>query len=412
MKFTKDTIWLIGAQVVVMGSALFINLLIGYEYGTASLGIFNQAFSFYIIFSTLFSLGLNNSLIKKIAEKTRNLQQENRLFTVNISTTFIFSLLFSLLLKVITVQFPQLFSSAELVDALHIQIFALPLFSINRTFGAYYSGNRRQMDFALQRIFRWFGIATSMYIGASQGLELTFLMYSFVFIEGLIFIFNGIKNRRHFDFHFNLELVRENLSFGMGSYISEITSVFNSSIDIILVAYFLTQEDAGKYSFIVFFIRTLYVFPGIIMQNISPIVSRYWATNMITKLNDKLKKLRVINIIVLSVQLLMLLGLYKFVIMNVKQGFENTYTGFLIACVGTFMFAQISWGGSILIMTNKLRLNFYRTLSVLAINVLLLSVLTYNLGFNGSVIAISANGLVSFLLLKSFVYRQTGIRLI
>jgi O-antigen/teichoic acid export membrane protein len=207
-------------------------------------------------------------------------------------------------------------------------------------------------------------------------------------------------------------LIRESISFGIGSFISEITSTFNSSIDIILVAYFLSDQEAGQYSFIAFFVRTLYVFPGILMQNISPIISYHWTKKAITELNIKLHKLRSINMIVLSLQFLMLLVFYKIVILRIKEGFETTYAAFIIAMMGTFLFAQISWGGSILVMTEKLKANFYRTFIVLILNVIVCTLFSYAFGFIGSVTAISANALLSFLLLKTFVYRKTGVKLI
>ena len=198
----------------------------------------------------------------------------------------------------------------------------------------------------------------------------------------------------------------------MGSYISEITSTFNSSIDIILVAYFLTEQEAGQYSFIAFFVRTLYVFPGILSQNISPIISNHWMRKTIDKLNIKLAKVRSINLIVLTVQLIALLVFYKLVILYLKEGFETTYMAFLIAIAGTFLFAQISWGGSILIMTERLKANFQRTLIVLLLNITVCSIFTSTMGFMGSVTAISVNAILSFLLLKTFVYKKTGVRLI
>jgi len=198
----------------------------------------------------------------------------------------------------------------------------------------------------------------------------------------------------------------------MGSYVSEITSTFNSSIDIILVAYFLTEQEAGQYSFIAFFVKTLYVFPGILMQNISPIISNHWIKQTISELNSKLKNIRQINLLVLSLQFIVLLVFYKIVITSFKDGFEDTFRSFVIAMIGTFLFAQISWGGSILIMTHKLKANFYRTLIVLILNITVCTLFTYILGLTGGMIAISLNALLSFLLLKNFVYRKTGVRLI
>ncbi|NRA11559.1 MAG: oligosaccharide flippase family protein [Crocinitomicaceae bacterium] len=67
-KFSQDTIWLAIAQVAVISSGLFINIFLGNQIGIENLGLFHQSLAFYLILSTLFALGLNNSLIKKVSE--------------------------------------------------------------------------------------------------------------------------------------------------------------------------------------------------------------------------------------------------------------------------------------------------------------------------------------------------------
>lgn len=411
-KFGKDTLWLLSGQAIAMGSALFLNLFIGFKYGTASLGVFNQSLAYYLIFSTFFALGLNNTIIKKISEKSRSKEEENKLFTVNLTTTLIVSCSLCSILILVIHFYPSLLSSEELTKTLPAMLLALPMFSVNKNFGAYYSGSRRQRSVAFQRIYRWGGLAILFYSGSTYHLSIEETMYSFLFIEGTLALLNIALNINNFNFNISSKLISESIRFGMGSYISEITSTFNSSIDIILVAYFLSDQEAGQYSFIAFFVRTLYVFPGILMQNISPIVSHHWVKKTVRELNFKLHKVRSINMIVLCLQFILLLILYKLIILKIKGGFETTYISFLMALMGTYVFAHISWGGSVLVMTEKLKSNFHRTLIILISNLIICSLFTYTLGFNGSVIAISANALLSFFLLRTFVYRKTGVRLI
>ena len=411
-KFGIDTLWLLLGQSSAMGAGLFLNLFIGYKYGTASLGIFNQSLAYYLILSTLFALGLNNTLIKKVSEKSRNNADENKLFTTNILVTLLVSASLSSLVIIVIRFSPNLLASVQLQNTLPVMLMALPFFSINKNFGAYYNGNRKQKSVAFQRIYRWAGPALLFFAGSLYQYSIDELMLSFLIVEGTLTLINITQNIKHFNFSISTKLIRESITFGMGSYISEITSTFNSSIDIILVAYFLTEQEAGQYSFIAFFVRTLYVFPGILSQNISPIISNHWMRKTIDKLNIKLAKVRSINLIVLTVQLIALLVFYKLVILYLKEGFETTYMAFLIAIAGTFLFAQISWGGSILIMTERLKANFQRTLIVLLLNITVCSIFTSTMGFMGSVTAISVNAILSFLLLKTFVYKKTGVRLI
>lgn len=411
-KFGKDTLWLILGQTIAMGSALFLNLFIGFKYGTALLGVFNQSLAYYVILSILFAMGLNNTLIKKLSEKSKNGNEEDKIFTANIITTLSISSSLSLFVMLIIYFYPNLLASDNLVKTLPIMLLALPLFCINKNFGAYYSGNRKQRNVAFQKIYRWGGLAIMFYIGGAYEYSINDLMASFICVEGTLAFLNIILNVKHFNFRISSKMIKDSIQFGMGSYVSEITSTFNSSIDIILVAYFLSDQEAGQYSFIAFIVRTLYIFPGILMQNISPIISHHWVKKTISELNSKLKNIRQINLIVLTFQFLALLVFYNLVILEIKDGFENTFGSFVIAMLGTFLFAQISWGGSILIMTDKLKANFYRTLIVLILNIIICSLFTYTFGFMGGMLAISINAFLSFFLLKNFVRRKTGVRLL
>ncbi len=410
-KFGKDTIWLIFGQFVAMGAGFTLNVYIGYRFDMNSLGLFNQSLAIYLILAILFSLGLNNTLLKKISEKKQDINHEGRLFTNNLLITIVASTSLSAIFMFTILKFPNLLPSDELASTLPSMFLALPLFCVNKNFAALYSGKRDQKKYALQRVFRWSILVVVFLAGDLANSPIQPLMFAFLFIEAILVVINSILCRKYFNFNISIHIIQSSLYFGLGSYISEITSTVNRYADVVIVAYFLTGEEAGQYSFVAYFVRTLYIFPGVVMQNISPIVSHHWQRKTIADLNQKLRKVRSVNIIVLTLQLGALILLFR-ILIEMQEGFESSFGGFLIALVGTFLFAQIYWGGSVLIMTERLRANFYRTVLILVANVTICVLGSYTMGFIGSSIALSMSALISFLLLRSFVQRKTGIQLI
>lgn len=153
------------------------------------------------------------------------------------------------------------------------------------------------------------------------------------------------------------------------------------------------------------------MFPGILMQNVNPIISRLWAENELAKLNEKIRKLKRVNFVVISFQLLFLLIGYKLVILFIKEEFVNTYWYFLLALIGVFVYASISWSGAILVMTGKLKENTYRTTAIILLSATSTILLTYFFGLTGSVVAVSLNGLIAYLMLVSFIHRVLGIKI-
>lgn len=409
-KFSKDTIWLMLAQGLTVFSGFFITIHIGVSYGIRELGYFHQSLAFYMILMTLFGFGLNNTLIKKTAAKFSSLSDEANFVGTTICLTFLINVSLTGLSLLILQLKPGLLSSMELVQLMHINLLALPFFGVNKNFVAYYSGQRDQRKVALIRCVRWGLLAGTVLICSLFHFSLELLMYSFLITESLILLFNLLSNRHIFKFRPSFQLAKEAVGFGLGSYISEITSIVNASADVVIIGYLLSAKDAGNYSFIIYFVKTIYIFPGILMQNVSPIISNHWANKSIGELNKKLSKLRNVNMIILTVQLIGVTLL--FIVLNLwYRNNTSVILPFCISIIGSYFFALISWGGSILIMTGKLRANFYRTLLVLMFSITSIFLFTSLFGFIGSAIAISFNGIISFFLLRTFIHQNTGIKL-
>lgn len=411
-KFTRDTIWLTLAQFVVICSGFFINLFIGREYGFSEIGYFHQSLAFYMILTILFALGINNSVLKNLAERPKLDAKGKNLFTSAIFLTGILSVGFTAITLLLIRTFPFLLSSPELLGFLKIHLLALPFFCLNKNFAAFYSSRRNQKKLSFIRAVRWAALSALLFLFIQLDFPLQEAIWSFLIVEAGILSYNIFSNQNAFDFRFSKANVLHILRFGLGSYVSEITSVVNTSMDVIIVGYLLSKEDAGCYGFVIYFIKTLYIFPGILMQNLSPIVASHWSQKTIDQLNLQLGKLRKINFSILLLQSVFLMVFFYASTRFLNNGYADTLYPFSIALAGSFIFASISWGGSILIMTGKLKANFYRTSTVLLLNLSTFALLTYYAGFLGSTIAIAINGLFSFLLLRTFIHRQTGIKLI
>lgn len=411
-KFSKDTIWLLTAQVVLMLSGLTINLTIGQYSGTESLGIFNQGLAFYTILSTVFAFGLNNSLVKKIAEGTRDEASERQLLTSNIVTTFTLSLILTVVAIAVALTFPGAFSSSEFASVVYIPFFALPFFNANKNFMSYYAGKREQRTVAIERVIRWAGIAVYILIGALMSWELWVLMLVFVVVEGFLFVVNTVNLANHFDFRFTMSQVAENLLFGIKSYVAEIISVFSSSLDLILVGYFLSGAETGVYSFMIFFVRTVNIFPGIILQNFSPVISNLWENQQLELIRDRIRQIKRINLKVITLQVIFLLVFYKLVILYFKQDFADSYVFFLIALTGVFVNATIGWSGSMLVMTGKLKENIVRTVMIIVVSICSTVILSYYFGLLGACIAVCINGLLSFFMTGGVIYKVLGVKVI
>lgn len=411
-KFKTDTIWLLMGQVALMLGGFGINLIVGIKQGSSSLGVFNQSVAYYSILATIIALGLNNTMVKKISEVTSDRVLESHILTSTLVITATVSVTLSLVFAGVSVYCPFLFSSSELAGSAIITFYALPLFNLNKNFMAYYAGKREQRKNATNKIIRWSLLFIYIVLASYFTTNVRPLLYSFFVVELIIFIVNVSTNWKEFNFNFNFDFARRNFLFGIKTFVAEIISVFYEYIDLILIGYFLSNSEVGIYSFLILFVKTLYIFPGIIQQNINPIISKLWKGQQIEELAERLGKVRRVNFIVVSAQVIIVLIFYKLVILFVKQEFRDSYFYFLLALPGVFLFSLIAWGGAILVMTNKIAENNYRTIVTIVLSVSSTLIMTYYFRLTGACLAVSINAMVSFFVTRGFVNRILHIKMI
>lgn len=409
-KFTTDTLWLISSQGILIISGFLVNLIIGYQFGAATLGVFNQVLGYYLILSTFFSLGINNTLIQKIS--TGDPKIHPVIFSSNFAITSLSTVFFSCAVLMISNFFPSVFSSPELAYGIFIATISLPFFNWNKNFMAYATGIRDQKLFANIRSFRWVVIITWITMVILLSKDQKWLYFSFLFSELLIFFFSLLRFSNLFTIEFKFSDLKNHLTFGLKSFTAEVFSILNDKLDLIIIGYFLANSEVGVYSFFIFFSKSLYIFPGILQQNINPIIGKHWISNSMEALGATFKNIRNINSTAILIQAIMILIFYKVLTDFYKPEFADSLKYLALSMVGIIPFALISWGGSILVMTGKLKANIIRTLILLIFTVLTTFIFTFLFGFIGSVWAIVVNGVFAFLLLFGFVKKETGIRLV
>ena len=267
-KFSLDTLWLVFSQGILYGSGLLINLFIGYKYGATTLGEFNQVLGFYLILTTLISLGINNAIIQKISSQEP--VNHKHIFSAGLFPTVLSGVFFTATILFLTSSYPGLLSSENIAKGLFATALSFPFFNVNKNFMAYCTGVRNQKLFANTRAFRWIVILCFILAIGFVDFEVSWIYFSFLAAELALSVFFFIKFSFLIGFNIDIQQVYQNLSFGIKSFVAEIFSIMNDKFDVVLLGYFLGSAEVGIYSFVTFFAKSLYIFPGILQQNINP----------------------------------------------------------------------------------------------------------------------------------------------
>jgi O-antigen/teichoic acid export membrane protein len=408
-KFGKDTIWILCSQIALVAASFGINLLIGAKMSAADLGIYSLSLSYYVVFSVIFCFGLNITTVQKVSANSNDLLTERKIFTSNIVITLILSTLLTMVLIGLLMNVPGLLGKDDQFNSYLITcVLALPFFNLNKIYMAFYSGKRDQKRFSLLRLLRWVFIFVAILALVFSDFEIGAILYVFLFTEVSLLVLNLIW-KHDFCFLFDKHIVKENLSFGIKSYAASIVSELNDKLDIIIIALFVTNSELGVYSFVIFFAKSLYIFPGILQQNISPIIATLWIKQDLSKIRANIASVRKVNFVLIALQAVAVIVLYNLIVTFVKKEFLDTATYLYISIIGVFTFASVYWAGSILTMTQKLNANILRTVLVFILSIIITYSLCSTYGLMGAVLSVSINGFISFLLLKYFIKRTLNI---
>lgn len=409
-KFAVDTIWLLISQAVVIISGILIVFLITKHFGLADLGYYNQLLSFYNILSIVFALGLNNAIVKNVAENTLDNDNIRLKFSNSLFITAMQSLSLSLLMYGITSVFPNILSSQALKDLFWLMLLALPFYNINKNIDALCTGKRNQKKFSLNKIIRWITMTVIVWVGCLYN-DIRLVIASLAISEAFLLLINLKFIAEYITIELNKTVMIKNFKFGLHTYIAEMISVVISNIDIIILGYILSKYDLGLYSLIITIARTMLIFPNILAQNINPITSKLWFENKKDELFDKFKKISKINFAVCTLIFLALLAAYWFVITYFKPEYYDSFYLFLLTLIGIFISSTISWAGGTFVMIGKNKLNNIRTFVISIISLVIMYLVSLNFGLFGACLAVVLNAIIQFIIFVGLLLKLKANKL-
>src|SRR5947207_3584380 len=237
-KFTTAVLWNLGSLALLGASGVLINTIIARYQSPASLGVFNQAFAFYIVLSQLAVGGMQFSIVKYLSHT-----DDRDLMATVISSALVAITVTSVLVAVVAFLLAHsigvLFESEGVNVGIQIICPALVLFSINKAFMNVLNGTRHMRAYAIFQGLRYLLIIVSI-IGlilagfAGPHLAWCFLVSELILAIGLIgFVHTSIVGLglRHATRSWRFC----HLSFAMRGCFGGMLSYLDTSVDIILL---------------------------------------------------------------------------------------------------------------------------------------------------------------------------------
>ena len=292
-KFSTDVLWNLGSLALLGASGVLINTIIARYQSPASLGVFNQAFAFYIVLSQLAVGGMQFSIVKYLSHT-----DDRDLMATVISSALVAITVTSVLVAVVAFLLAHsigvLFESEGVNIGIQIICPALVLFSINKAFMNVLNGTRHMRAYAIFQGLRYLLIIVSI-VGlilagfAGPHLAWCFLVSELILAIGLIgFVHTSIVGLGLQ--HVARSWIFRHLSFGMRGFFGGMLSDLNTRVDIILLGYFVNDASVGIYSFAAVFAEGFGQISYVVKQNLDPIIGHFTAAQSIDQLRSLMRK--------------------------------------------------------------------------------------------------------------------------
>jgi O-antigen/teichoic acid export membrane protein len=413
--FEKGMVWSFGSFVVLAVCGLLLNIFVGLFFGTGVLGVFNQAYTFYILFGQLAAWGIHHSLLKYLSEHRDNQKMSRDIIFSGMFLSLLFSFCASFLLFVLRFPLSQLLQSPEVFDALLFVAPAVFFFALNKTLLSVLNAYERMRDLAIAQSFRYVVLVACIVVFALFDVSVVYITASFLIAEVLLFVvlFTWFACSSFVSARLSFVWVKKHFLFGTKVMPSGSIAELNTRVDILILGIFSSDVVVGVYSLAATFAEGIGQLAIVLRANVNPRLTRLFVKKKFTELHAFVYRYKMIFYGVMFVVLLMSALLYPVFLHMVFPGgdFDASYVLFLVLMGGIFLASGYLPFTMIFSQLGKPLVQTGYMLFVLLVNVVLNIVLIPSFDAFGAALATSISFIFSVFLLSFFSRKYLQVQI-
>lgn len=285
-------IWNYISLFIMAISGLVFDLLIMCYYDIEILGIFNRAYSWYIVLSQIGVWGIHMSVLKYIPEYEDDIGECNRILisaiVLGVGVSIVSVIAIESVLNVYG-------SGDEFTISMKFILPAIIFFTINKILLNYINGKKMMKSYAVFQSCRYIMIALVLLACGIWKIESKYLVTCFgiaeLFLFLIIFIYLQYKIRI-LSFP-DVKWFKNHLLFGTSILPANMVIELNSKIDILCISFILDDDYAiGLYSFAVLFAEGFYQIFVVIRRILNPDISEVGVQKInefVTRINNRIR---------------------------------------------------------------------------------------------------------------------------
>lgn len=397
----KNMFWSLGSFAVLGMSGVLLNIIIGLFYSPEALGVFNQVFAIYIVFSQLGIMGLHNSLQKHVTENlSLGLKLEGIIssalaiifITASISTIFYF---FSGALAA------QILQSPAVQSGMKYSALGLLFFCFNKSFLNLLNAASQISLFSIGNMIRSVSLIGSIIILSLNGVRPEELCWSLTISEGVVSLYcliSLIKIKTPLLRQVSIHWIKVHFDYGLRSILSGFLVEFNTRVDILILGIYLSDSQVGIYSFAALIAEGVAQLPTAFRANYNPQITSLWAhkkkQELLELINKAIRKTR----LYLALPIGLSIVIFPFVptILNLPADYQQGWLSYAILVSGILFSSGHLVIFNLFLLTGFPGLHSFILLIICSTNAVMNWLLIPHLGLEGAALgtAISSVGIV------------------
>lgn len=276
-KLNKDIAWTLGSFSVLATSGVMINIMVTWLRDVSTLGVFNLAYTIYIIGSQIAVCGIHYSVMMHSALYESSFDKRQQLMcTASIMSLFL-GFFGAIIIYVVSPLLGALFHSSAATKAIAYSALGLTLFPLNKVLLAYLNGLREMKIFSLLQSSRYIIIMVWVTFISASNLSIEYITCGFFLAEFITtcLALGYMHWKKLFIFHywnFRARWAKLHFIFGGKSLLAGMFVELNSRVDVLLIGIYLTESEVGIYSFLIMLVDGLYQVLAMVRINFNPLL--------------------------------------------------------------------------------------------------------------------------------------------
>jgi O-antigen/teichoic acid export membrane protein len=278
-QFSRDVVWNVASLAVAGACGIVLNYLIGLVYDEAALGVFNQVFAAYLLFSQLAALGIHHSVLQRVAAAPDPDEQAAELRS-GIAVTLGVGALAALAFFAASPLVARLLDSDDVGRGMRFAAPGVMCFALDKVCLAALNGLGRMRGYALLQAGRFVLLLAAFGGCVAAGAGRAVVPVVLTIAEGVTLVLclialRDLLARRALD---GLRRrAREHLAFGVRGFMSGVLADLNTRVDVLMLGYFASDAVVGIFSFAAILAEGIFQVLVALRTNYAPICARLLA---------------------------------------------------------------------------------------------------------------------------------------